>query len=168
MTNNATVYWDHLENTHGPLACAPNGGDPHYAFVCSYTLSFISSMHVLIALSLFYTTYQGVRMTNKSKSGRQLPPRVANQSKGSIAVLVPRQTQTGSNVSRRGSLAQQAVRVSKFGDSLSYGAQLALVVGLLSLARGSGLILSGLGTSHSIHEFRGQVGDGCCKYWLRI
>jgi hypothetical protein len=59
---NSTLYWDHLETTHGPLACNPNGGDPEYAFVCWYTLEFVASCFIVIAAWLFLSAYRKVRL----------------------------------------------------------------------------------------------------------
>jgi hypothetical protein len=59
---NSTLYWDNLETRHAPLACNPNGGDPEYAFVCWYTLEFVSSWCILIAAWLFLSAYRKVRL----------------------------------------------------------------------------------------------------------
>jgi hypothetical protein len=59
---NNTLYWDHLETTHAPLACNPNGGDPEYAFVCWYAMEFVASCFIAIAAWLFLSAYRKVRL----------------------------------------------------------------------------------------------------------
>jgi hypothetical protein len=67
---NSTLYWDHLETRHAPLACNPNGGDPEYVFVCWYTLEVVSSWYILIAAYLFLSAYRKIRL-DKQMHARQ-------------------------------------------------------------------------------------------------
>jgi hypothetical protein len=153
---NATVYWDNLETTHGPLVCAPIGGDPSYAFVCSYTLSFLPAIQILTALWLFYTTYQGVRLFRWSKVNNTTQTR---SMKRGTQVAAPGE-------SSQKSFRIKAKRLSQVGENLTHGAQLALVVGALTLFRSLALLLSGCGTSYPVEETRGLVGDGFCEFIL--
>jgi hypothetical protein len=164
MNATVAVYWDHLENTYGPLACAPHGGDPDYAFACSYTLTFLPIVHLLTASWLFMTTYRDTQLFRQSKaSGIASSSRVSRYRSNSSRV-VQNSNQNANGANPTGSFGSlQAQKLSWFGQQLTHGGHLGLVVGLVSLLRAIGFLLSGCGTSHSADELRGQLGDGFCE-----
>jgi hypothetical protein len=62
---NDSIYWDNLEVNDAPLVCSPNGGDPDYAFVCSYTLDYIACLCVLNAAWFLRSAYRKCRLTHR-------------------------------------------------------------------------------------------------------
>jgi hypothetical protein len=164
MSNVTVVYWDNLEATHGPLVCAPNGGDPDYAFVCAYTLTFLPPVHLITALWLFATTYQELQLFRWTKFETKTPSRIGSRPNGTLASSNGDSSQGGHSPKPRKRRLGDGMLSRYGGKKLSHGGRIALVVGVLSLSRGVGLILSGLGTSHAIEELRGKIGDGFCKY----
>jgi hypothetical protein len=67
---NDSIYWDNLEPNHAPLVCSPNGGDPDYAFVCSYTLDYIAYLLVLNAAWFVRSAYRKCRLTRRPTTPR--------------------------------------------------------------------------------------------------
>jgi hypothetical protein len=132
---NSTLYYDHLETRHAPLACNPNGGDPEYAFVCWYTLEFVASWYILIAAWLYISAYRKVRLDSSKTTGAKSVTQ-SSATATSATLMHPR-------------VASHFVRF-------------ALTTGTLVLLAGLALI-GGAGTKYGLEEFRGQLGDTCCK-----
>jgi hypothetical protein len=162
---NVTIYWDLLETTYGPLVCDPNHGDPDYVFVCSLALRVAPSVHILTGLWLFYTVYQYTKLLKLNKVN---DPSVGRSASRNARTLVMGNESQAENSSRFVEIRFSRLRgaqqqLSQFGEHLTHGAQVYLVLGALSLSRSASLVLSGCGTSHPVDEFRGLLGDGFCK-----
>jgi hypothetical protein len=154
---NATIYWDLLETTNGPLVCDPNRGDQDYATLCSYVLRVVPSVHALTGLWVFYTVYQYTKLLKWNKLNDPSISRSASRNTRTLAKA--KVCEIRSSKWRR---AQQ--QLSRCGENLTHGSQVYLLIGGLCLARSASLVLSGGGTSHPVDEFRGILGDGFCKW----
>jgi hypothetical protein len=142
---NNTLYWDHLETRHAPLACHPNGGDPEYAFVCWYTLEVVASWYILIAAWLFLSAYRKVRLDSITTSTKLVAQSSATTRSATLMH------------SRQGK--GQIKRPREF----SHFVQFALTTGTVVLFGGLLLIVNGGGTKYGLDELRGKLGDTFCK-----
>jgi hypothetical protein len=139
--NNTVLYWDHLQPQHGQaLACAPIGGDPDYVFVCAYVTRFLGVVGVLSGIAFLYAMHENI-----------------------ISAINTDQTkrQTTTSAPKRNARTRNPRRI---WQRIPNDAYIALVLSVAALSGGLSFLLSGAGTSHPIDEFRGQLGDGFCKY----
>jgi hypothetical protein len=136
---NNTIYWDNLEARHAPLVCSPNGGDPKYAFVCMYTLTFLSTLCILNGVWLIVSAYRKLKLDNMPKK----------------RVAVDRDTASRQTFIQNMTSAQ---------SGLSHLARNALYAGIVSVTGGLLLVFNGAGTSFTVDTARGQAGDACCEY----
>jgi hypothetical protein len=151
---NDTIYWDNLEARHAPLVCSPNGGDPEYAFVCMYTLRFLSTLSILNGVWLMASVYRKMKLDNMS--GKRVA--VDRGTRSTQMATTTRKKATGGTF----------VQKKAFGKrGLSNLARNALYAGLVSLSGGLLLALNGHGTSFVVDTARGKAGDACCECGVR-
>jgi hypothetical protein len=143
--NNTLLYWDHLQRHHGQaLVCASIGGDPDYAFVCAYVTQFLGVVGVLSGIASLFAMHENIVSTN---------------------AMDEITSETTTSAPKRNARTRNPRRIWK---SIPNDAYLALILSIVSLSGSLSFLLSGAGTSHSIDEFRGQLGDGFCKYLVLV
>jgi hypothetical protein len=172
-TMNGSVFWDNLDPAYSgsSLACAPQGGDPAYAFVCAYTNQFTATAYILNGLCFLHNAH--LEASKYHSIGGRFRGTVAQQPLTTTPKAQEKNLQDATKNQKdsdRGWMLQRLIRRT---NALPPRAHIALVVGISTVATGLSTIVGGTGTSYSHRELRGAICDGfgewsCIYYAIHI